>query len=391
MVCRDLYVEANERYSSLVSVDANDGTLRRITSLKWRGIGRVSWMPDGNGLLLNGNDQGRSSTSQLWFVSYPTGEAQRITRDLQEYDGVSLTSDAKVLVSKQSETFSSLWIAPNDDADLAKPILSHKEDDAYDALYYYRTRFSWTPQGDLIYTSLLNNTPSIWMMTAQGTGNRQSTNDPGGDNFPLMTADGRYIVFVSDRSGFTNVWRMNSDGSNPTRLTNGEDDSWAWAAPDGKSVVYHKGIQGRRTLWRVSIDGGESEQLTDYPSLGPVISPDGRWISCYYRPETKAPWKLAIVPINGGPPVRTFDIPPSVVFQSLVQWTRDGRSLAYIQNGDGVANIWTQPVEGGPAKQLTDFKSDSIFWFDWSPDGQLLGVSRGSVTSDVVLIKNLTP
>jgi len=47
---------------------------------------------------------------------------------------------------------------------------------------------------------------------------------------------------------------------------------------------------------KVDAEGGTPEQLTDYPSLCPVVSPDGKWILSYYRAETKAPWKLAIIP-----------------------------------------------------------------------------------------------
>lgn len=94
------------------------------------------------------------------------------------------------------------------------------------------------------------------------------------------------------------------DGKKEKQLTNGEDDSWAWSSPDGQWVVYHRGALGKRTLRRVSIVGGNSEQLTDYPSVCPVVSPDGRWISCYYRMETKAPWKLAIIPLMEDLPFR---------------------------------------------------------------------------------------
>ena len=140
-------------------------------------------------------------------------------------------------------------------------------------------------------------------------------------------------------------------------------------------------------MWRVPTEGGKPEQLTDYPSVCPVVSPDGKWISTYYRLETKAPWRLGIVPFNGGAPVKSFEVPQGVLFQSLVRWTPDGSALAYIMNRDGVANIWTQPLDGGPARQITNFQSDQIFWFEWSPDGRQLGVSRGAITSDVVMIR----
>jgi serine/threonine protein kinase len=373
------------RHMSVVAVEVGDGSVKPLTTQKWSGIGRLAWLQDGKGLVMNARDLGRRSPAQLWYLSYPNGQARRITRDLQDYDGVSLTSDSTVLVSNQTQTISGIWTAPNDDANRAKQILSNK----YDGDDGFYSRFSWTPNGQIIYTSLIHGAPSIWVMTAQGTGNRQLTPDSSSNNFPHVTSDARYVVFLSDRTGFTNVWRMDTDGNNEKQLTTGEDDSWAWCSPDGQWVVYQSLALGKRTLRKVSINGGDSEQLTDYPSVGPVVSPDGRWISCYYRPETKAPWKLAIIPFDGGPPVKTFEVPQNVLFTSLVRWTPDGLALAYITSRNGISNIWIQPLDGSPPKQTTDFKSDQIFWFDWSRDGRQLGVSRGAVTSDVVLIKDL--
>lgn len=373
-------------YMSVVAVDVADGSVKPLTTEKWKEIGRLAWLHDGKGLILNATDHGRRSPSQLWHLSYPNGEARRITRDLQDYDGVSLTSDSTALVSNQTQTISGIWTAPNDDANSAKQILSNK----YDGYGYgYYSRFSWTPSGQIIYTSLTHGTPSIWMMTGQGTGNKQLTPDSSSNNFPSVTSDARYVIFLSDRTGFTNVWRMDADGNNEKQLTKGEDDTWPWCSPDGQWVVYHSLAAGMRTLRRVSINGGDSEQLTDYSAVCPVVSPDGRWISSYYRSKAKAPWRLAIIPFDGGPPVQTFEVPQNVLLTSLVRWTPDGLALAYITSRDGISNIWIQPLDGSPPKQVTDFKSDQIFWFDWSPDGRQLGVSRGAVTSDVVLIKDL--
>ncbi len=64
------------------------------------------------------------------------------------------------------------------------------------------------------------------------------------------------------------------------------------------------------------------------------------------------------------------------------------RALNYIDTINGVSNIWLMPLDGGPPKQLTDFKTDQIFWFDFSPDGKQLTVSRGVQTSDVILIRD---
>jgi len=95
-----------------------------------------------------------------------------------------------------------------------------------------------------------------------------------------------------------------------------------------------------------------------------------------------------IVPFAGGDPVKVLDLPrPSFTSDPGLRWTPDGRALTYIDTVNGVSNIWSLPVDGGPPKQLTDFKTDQIFSFDFSPDGKL-AVSRGTQTSDVILIRD---
>jgi Tol biopolymer transport system component len=85
--------------------------------------------------------------------------------------------------------------------------------------------------------------------------------------------------------------------------------------------------------------------------------------------------------------VKTFPMPNAFVLDS-VRWAPDGRSLTYIETQGDVSNLWSQPLEGGPPKQLTDFKTDRIFNYAWSPDGQKLVLSRGTRNDDVVMIKN---
>ncbi len=386
IVCGAAYTLENERFLTLVAVDVENGSIRVLTPHKWKAIGRITFLQDGKGIVFTASELSSGSTSQLWYMDHSTGQVSRISKDLQDYHGASITADARTLVTKQSKTVSSLWIAPNDDADRATAIIS-QNDDGLNTAYYFGTRFSWMPDGRIIYTAMANGTPTLWVMSATGTDNQQLTTNNTVSTFPSITPDSRQIVFVAENSGFTNVWTMNVDGSNVRQLTTGPDESWAWCSPEGKWVVFHSGNQGKRTLWRVPIEGGNPEQLTDYPSVVPVVSPDGQWIVAYYRLAPKDPWRLGIIPFNGGRPVKTFEVPQGVIFQSLVRWTNDGGALAYIVNKDGVSNIWIQPLDGRPAKQLTNFRSDQIFWFEWSPDGKQLGVSRGAVTSDVVMIR----
>src|SRR5262249_23560151 len=219
------YSDVNGPYLSVVTVNSSDGSINRITKQRWKKVGRIAWLDDGSGMVFNAIDLQTGSTSQLWHLSYPNGEAQKITTDVQDYDQVTITSDGTTLITKQTQINASLWVAPNNDANQAKEILSHNEDDS--SYYYYRTRFSWMPDGRLIYTALVNGIPNIWVTTAQGDSNKQLTNNPTGNSFPSTTPDGRFVVFVSERTGFANVWRLDNATSTARQLTSGEADSWA--------------------------------------------------------------------------------------------------------------------------------------------------------------------
>jgi Tol biopolymer transport system component len=65
------------------------------------------------------------------------------------------------------------------------------------------------------------------------------------------------------------------------------------------------------------------------------------------------------------------------------------RSIAYSITENGATNLWKQPLDGDPPRQLTDFKSELINDFHWSPDGKQLAFTRGHTDADVVLIRDL--
>jgi Tol biopolymer transport system component len=71
----------------------------------------------------------------------------------------------------------------------------------------------------------------IFSVNLNGTGLRRLTNAPGIDFNPAWSPDGTQIVFRSDRTGFTHIWKMNADGTNQTQLTTvdftgGVDPDW---------------------------------------------------------------------------------------------------------------------------------------------------------------------
>ncbi len=58
----------------------------------------------------------------------------------------------------------------------------------------------------------------------------------------------------------------------------------------------------------------------------------------------------------------------------------------YVDTRAGISNIWRQAIDGGPPTQMTDFKADQVFSYDWSYDNKQLACERGVETNDVILI-----
>jgi len=220
-------------------------------------------------------------------------------------------------------------------------------------------------------------------MGPAGGDGRQLTVNAKANLLPSVSPDGRYIIFTSNRSGSANIWRMDIDGGNLKQLTNGNLDYSSSLSPDGKWVVYVHESASTSTLWKVSIDGGDPVQLTDKDAGNPVFSPDGELIACSYGNG-----KVAVIPSEGGQPTKIFDIPTPFIVEPGARWSSDGSALTFHVNRGGISNLWSQPLDGGPPKQVTDFKSDEIFSFAWSRDGKQLALARGVETGDVVLISN---
>ena len=373
---RIAYVRSNTDSNDQTIFEAQvaDGSTRPLTAQRWLRIFRLAWLADGSGLLILATP-GQSFISQIWHLPYPEGEARQITNDLNDYRGMSLAADSNTLAVVQSETQASIWVAPVGDTSRARPVTSGsgKAD----------TAPAWTPDGRIVYQSNASGTDDIWITDAGGGNPKQLTANARINQAAAVSPDGRYIVFHSDRTGVPHLWRMNIDGSDQRQLTNGASgEQGARFSPDGRWIVYSTSF-GKRTIWKMPADGsGESVQLTDKISRVPTVSPDGKLVAYFYRDEN-GPWRIAVAPIEGGQPLKTFDIN-----SAGLRWTPDGSALAYIGGPGGVANIFAQPLDGGAPKQLTDFKADRIFSFAFSPDGKQLALSRGTTSNDVVLISN---
>lgn len=366
----------------LVSISVKDGQEKPIASPNWLSLPGIMWVPDGTGLLLNARDLD-TKLLQIWHLGYPDGQLRRITNDLSNYIGVSLTADGKTLASVQTERLSNIWSLPLGNVSQARRLTFEAGKD--DGL----TGLSWSPDNRIVYNARMTGVWDLWIINDDGTNNRQLTFNTRNNVTPTVTPDGKYIVFVSNRSGKDELWRTDLDGGNPLQLTQTPGFvGQPTCSPDGKWVIHQVIHEKKATLWKISVDGGTPVQLTNEESGRAAVSPDGTLIACDYgeaRPGSRI--KLAIISMEGGPPLKIMDL-PLVIKSPNFRWTPDGGGFIYIDSVNRVYNLWSQSIDGSPPKQLTDFSSDQIFRFDLAPDGKKIALSRGHDASDAVLITN---
>jgi Tol biopolymer transport system component/DNA-binding winged helix-turn-helix (wHTH) protein len=349
----------------------------------WADVGQIAWLEDSRGILVSAFRQEEPFFgSQLWRISYPKGEVTKLTDDLISYEGVSLASRSRRLVTSTLERVSRIWTLNQGNSDTAKQIISVMGDNRSELF-----GMSWTPEGQLVYGSHGGRNSDIWMMNADGTSQRQLTFAESQETSPVVSTDGRYIVYVSKGAGPPHIWRMDSNGENSQQLTDGKGEQDPCISPDGKWVVYNAFNGGVMSLSRVSIDGETHEQLTHEWSIRPQVSPDGKHIAFIKMDATHKRMVVALMPFAGGEVIKAFSEMP-VPEHLLLRWSPDGRALHYINVASGVGNIWSQPIDAGNPVQITHFKSDSIFRFAWSRDGKTLALDRGMTISDVVLMND---
>ena len=368
----------------VVGVRVADRTHSTLIPPSWLNIRDVAWVPDGSALIINGRDEAGDDEPrlQVWRVPLTGGEARRITNDLNNYFSISLSADGRTLIAHQYQWTSGLWLAPAQNLSAAAPVTDGTFD-RKDGQY----GLSMAPDGRLIYVSDHDGKRDLWSIDADGRGLKQLTDATHKDHSPIVSPDGRYIVFQSCRNTTNdrayNLWRVDADGRNPMQLTRGSYDSEPAFSRDGESVVYVSREGHVPKLRSVPIDGGEPVLVTDEFSQHPAFSPDGK-VLAYYRMNQKQRDQrhLVFIPAQGGAPLNTIPAPKN--FGSVMQWAPTGDALWY--RDSTLTSIWVLPIDGTPPSQLINLRNQTLAAFSFSQDGRQFAYSSGPRLSDVVLI-----
>jgi len=181
------------------------------------------------------------------------------------------------------------------------------------------------------------------------------------DQDAQLSPDGRQVVFVSGRTGAAEIWRANSDGSNPMQLTFLPDSNCSmprWSV-SGREIVFNAGPQGNSDLFVISAEGGPPRQITTDSNneAAPNYSRDGRWL--YFTSDRGGgSWNIWKMPAQGGP---ASQVTRNGGF--LASESPDGQYLYYAKYD--APGLWRVPLSGGSEEKVIDFPAAG-FWGYWA-------------------------
>jgi Tol biopolymer transport system component len=227
---------------------------------------------------------------------------------------------------------------------------------------FWQMEPAWSPDATKIaYAGVRKGAPHIFVMNADGTGVEQLTSGKTNDTHPTWSPDGGSIAFVRDGD----IYVMGAEGASPKRISDidAQESDPAWS-PDGEWIAYIKRTPGTpvQNLWLMRPDGSESHALTRQSgrAFTPAWSPDSKRI-VFSMNKDEALFELFTIGVDGKD-LRSVVGTTHDNFEPA--WSPDGSEIAYQEEGA----IFTIELGGGdevkkPTENSTNDSSPA-----WNPE-----------------------
>jgi serine/threonine protein kinase len=373
-------------------VDIKGGKVHRYETFQDKVAHDFKWLPDARGVMVLYSQKGPDyfSRSQIGFIPEEAAQLRPITRDTNSYATLTMSGDGKTVATVQTKVTKNLYVVPamGNKPGSVNPLLTQGQH-----VYW----FDWTADGNVIFSDYNH-------LSRTGVDRSAPTQLLGDENAAVLELAGcgsQHLVFswaFHGDTNSTNVWRANADGTSPLKLSDGKDDRGPVCSPDEKWVYYWD--RAAQQLSRVPVDGAKKPEALSGSVVprtipignGLIASPDGKLLayvlSTVPTPDDPYPqYKVALLELS------SKDLRPKLVdaderiSSGGISFTPDGKAVVYPIRENGVDNLWVQPLDGAAGRKITQFDSEQIFDFRWSPDGRNLCILRGHSDSDVVLIR----
>jgi len=331
-----------------------------------------SWTPDSRALFFISDRDGVKDVylARLTSKGHLAGQPERLSTGLNAHTA-SLSADGKTIAYSTLERESNIWtlrLRPGQVVleDTAIPVTSGNQ---------VIERVTVSPDGNwLTYDSNRRGNADVYRqrLDQPNAEPEQLTTDSANDFGPMMSPDGREILFHSLRLGNRDLWLMSSDGTDQRPLTRTSRNEYAgnWS-PDGRTVGFYAESLG--TLWLGYLSRSEGGKwgpsrlvLPDVIST-PWWSPDGKRVALIHDGT------VTVIPYPDGTPEVLYRPPSAIQGSRIAIWAPDGRSVYYrVREPDGRLTLLSIPLNGGPPVTLVRQRdaSKSGARSDWASDGR---------------------
>lgn len=393
--------------TTILTVPALGGPEREVTRLNMAGVSLQGWSPDGKWLLISVKKEG------LFLVSAENGE-QRVIKHCRhcfggpgDIYGGSISPDGQTLAFFEREDLVAGNLAEVGDIyvlPLTPDFMASGESKRLTSDRSPVGGLAWTADSrEIVFSSARSGSAALWRLAVSGSGvpRRMAVGDSARsvaisarasrlvyeqqvppdsniwrldlsrptsqptslvastklDSSPRYSPDGRRIVFLSNRSGRSEIWTCAADGSNPSQLTNLRNSGSPSWSPDGRQVVFDSLVDGRWQIFVVGSHGGQPRQLTHLSGFRAAWSHDGKWI--YFVSDSSGRTEVSKLPADGGTVMQLSKNGGMDPMESA-----DGAAL-YYRSGSWIMKVG---VDGGVETRLFDTE-DSVVTFFVAQDG----------------------
>ena len=337
---------------------------------------QLAWLPDGSGFLLAGISRSTHLKAQIYFQPYPAGQLVRLTNDLNEYQGASITAEGKSLVTLQLSLSGDLYRAPMATPDQVTPFGSNK---------VFQSMALVDDSRIVAQDSLL----AFWMIPTNGGAMTQVLESELLKTGPAPCPDGKAMLYTAiDEQNHVKVARAEYGSSTGTPLTAGPYDFGGTCLPDQKSFLYlSQHGNGGIDLLKASFDGSPVTKIMSGNFDNLSMSPDRNFLvmTNLEQEKGKTVRHAMLLSLKDFKILNDAPLPPRAGGVGVLS---DNSAFTYVQRDGNTDNLYTLPVNGGTPRQFTHYKSDHIRTYEITRDGKMLYIARGNEIANAIMISN---
>jgi hypothetical protein len=247
--------------------------------------------------------------------------------------------------------------------------------------------------GDIAVASLRDpsaGNQDLFAISPLGGHRMHLTDSPEDDSFPAYSGDGERIVFSRSPVGEPNsgqIWIMNADGTGERQLTPGPPATYDHdpvLSPNGKRIVFTRitvsGESAAEQLWIMQADGSDQRQLT-FPAQfgehahGASFSPEGKSVAFSHFDPATGYHDVSLIDVSGtGERSLTTASPTHDAYQP--DFAPDGKRIVFDFYDQSQDDLWVVNVDGSGLAQLTSGANDLDLSPAFSPDGSRVAFER---------------